>query len=454
MRAALKKELRGLAANLRNGVRLLFFRQPPARLRYSLHQVVLLVGVSVLTAVVADFVRYRPDPEFNRMAFTGEALGLAGVLFVAYLVAVAMRDGPRAVRFVVQVYSAAPFMYLIGIAVQHVRPWSVGAAWIVWGALTVWLLAIVGFILHHVSGRRVRRTAAYVASYALVVIAPSLFLWTGDFWYPRVEPPKVPAAYQKLNQEHLYYAQPARVEVATASLAPGRRGVTDLYFVGFGGYGSEDVFMKEVRFAQNVFDRDFGTQGRSVALINNPATVDDVPLATVSNLREVLKRIGHKMNRDEDVLFLFLTSHGSQKELSVSFRPLWLNNITPADLKAALDEAGIKWRVLMISACYSGSFIEPLKDDHTLVATASAPDKQSFGCGNESEFTYFGKAVLDEQLKTERYFPAAFTKAAESIKAREMSEGKELSDPRLHVGVAIAPKLRDLEKRFSAIAVR
>jgi hypothetical protein len=102
----------------------------------------------------------------------------------------------------------------------------------------------------------------------------------------------------------------------------------------------------------------------------------------------------------------------------------------------------------MVSACYSGGFIEPLKNENTLIATASAPDKQSFGCGNESEFTYFGKAVLHEQLKTERYFPTAFEKATESIRARETAERKDGSDPRLFVGEAIAPKLHELENRL------
>lgn len=454
MRPAVRRELSSLASNLLNGLRLLFFRAKASRFRYSLHQVVLLLVVSVLVALVVDYLRYLPNPEFNPSAFSGEALGLAGVLFVAYLIAVSGRDRSAGLRFLVQVFSAAPFVYGISMLVQHSSPTSLAVAWAIYGAVTIWFLAIVAAIAHTVSGRRPRRTGLYLASYIVAVILPPFFVWTGDYWYPRLEERPSPA-YANINQERLYYAQPGLVEAATRKLAPGRPGVTDLYFVGFGGYGSEDVFMKEVRFAQDVFDRNFDTQGRSVALINNPATLDDVPLATASNLKQVLKRIGRMMNRDEDVLFLFMTSHGSKEHaLSVSLRSLRLNDVTPAELKAALDEAKIKWRVLMVSACYSGGFIAPLKDDRTLIATASAPDKQSFGCGSESEFTYFGKAVLDEQLKTERHLPTAFEKAAESITAREAAEGKDRSEPRLYVGTAIAPKLRDLEKRFSASVSR
>ena len=446
MRKIIRRELSGLAANLTNGFRLLFFRPRATKFRYSLHQVVLLLSVGVLVSLVVDYLRYLPRPDFNRYAISGEALSVAGVLLVAYLVTASTRDASKGLRFLVQGLSVGPFIYVIGVLMQQI-PLAGAAAWAVYGFVLVWFLAIVGFILHTLSGRRVGRTAAYLASYVAVVIVPPFYIWSGDFWYAPEAEPKTPA-YAKINQEHLYYAQPRLVRAATRTLVRGRRGVTDLYFVGFGGYGSQDVFMKEVRFAQDVFDKNFDTRNRSVALINNPATINDVPLATASNLRVVLKRVGEKMNRDEDVLFLFMTSHGSKKNLSVSLPSLWLNDITPAELKAALDEARIKWRVLMISACYSGSFIEPLKDDYTLIATAAAPDKQSFGCGNESEFTYFGKAVLDEQLKTERYLPVAFAKAAESITTREAAEGKDRSDPRLVVGTAIEPKLRELEKRL------
>ena len=183
------------------------------------------------------------------------------------------------------------------------------------------------------------------------------------------------------------------------TLRPQRDGVTDLYFVGFAGYAYQDVFLKEVRFVKGLFDRRFDTEGRSLALINNLQTHQAIPLASASNLSSALKHIGTIINSNEDVLVLFLTSHGSREhELSVSFWPLKLNQVTPEMLKRYLDEAGIKWRVVFVSACYSGGFIEPLKDPYTLIATAAAPDKQSFGCSNTNDFTYFGEAFFKDQL--------------------------------------------------------
>ena len=69
-----------------------------------------------------------------------------------------------------------------------------------------------------------------------------------------------------------------------------------------------------------------------------------------------------RMNPDEDILFLYLTGHGSKNaELSVKFWPLQLNQLSAENLKQMLDEAGINWRVVVISACYSGSFVNGFK---------------------------------------------------------------------------------------------
>lgn len=462
MLTTIRRELSGVARNLRGGARLLFFRTPAGGFQYSLHQVVLLTLVGVLLAATVDYLRYLPDPQFNLYAISGETLALAGVLLVAYLVAVSMGDASKGLQSLVQILSIAPFIYLLGVALQGGALQGATSAWIpglgplelqwaAYGVVLLWILAVIGFILYAVSGRRLWRAGVYLATYVMVVIVPPFFIWSGDYWYPtRDAEADGSSVYDQINQEQLYYAQPDLLAAATRRLAPGRPGIADLYFVGFGGDGEEDVFMKEVRFAQRVFDAHFDTQRRSLALINNPATMGDTPLATYSNLNRALAHVGRIMDREEDVLFLFMTSHGSRKhELSVNFPNLRLNHITPTQLKAALDAAGIKWRVLVVSACYSGGFVEPLHDDYTLIATAAAADKTSFGCGTASDFTYFGKALLDEQLQTEYYLPAALEKAAESIKAREAAERKEHSDPRLSVGRAIAPKLRELEQRLT-----
>lgn len=93
--------------------------------------------------------------------------------------------------------------------------------------------------------------------------------------------------------------------------------------------------------------------------------------------------------------------------------------------------------------------IETLKDDHSLIITSAAPNKQSFGCSNESEFTYLGKAIFDEHLKHSFDFIYAFDQAIESIQKREASEGQEPSDPQLFIGEKIRDKLEDLRNQLA-----
>jgi hypothetical protein len=187
-------------------------------------------------------------------------------------------------------------------------------------------------------------------------------------------------------------------------------------------------------------------------LINNPRTTLQSPIASVTSLQRTLIRVGRLMNRDEDILFLYLTSHGSDDHrFALEFWPLRLRDLEPAALRAMLDSAGIRWRVVVVSACYAGGFIEPLKDDRTLVITEADAHHTSFGCGAKSDFTYFGKAYFDQALRATYSFTAAFDAARLSIEAREQAEGRTRSNPQMYVGPEMARKLAAMEGRMKAV---
>jgi hypothetical protein len=269
-------------------------------------------------------------------------------------------------------------------------------------------------------------------------------------------PPRLPASARaaqtarasrpEVDTEQTYYAQPRLLDEALAALKPGRRGVTDLYFLGFAGTATQDVFLKEARAAQRLFDERFGTQARSLLLANNPRTVADTPIASASNLRRALAGMARKMNVDEDVLFLFMTSHGSPHRFSIDFPALALDDLSDRELRQMLDASGIRWRVLVISACYSGSFIDALKDARTLILTAAAANRASFGCGSEEDFTYFGDAFINTALRRDRSFVAAFEDAKQIIARREAEEKLRPSKPQIYLGAAMKAKLAELER--------
>ena len=94
-----------------------------------------------------------------------------------------------------------------------------------------------------------------------------------------------------------------------------------------------------------------------------------------------------------------------------------------------MDRSGIRNRVIVISACYSGGFLDVLKDEYSLIMTAARRDRQSFGCGDTSVFTYFGEAYFVQALTREYSFIKAFYAAKRSIEQREAHENKHLPCP-------------------------
>ncbi len=268
---------------------------------------------------------------------------------------------------------------------------------------------------------------------------------TGTFWYSSYKEDSVSKEnpYDKINVENVFYQQFDMIQSLRDGLLNERQGITDLYFLGFASYAMQDVFYKEVNYAKKIMDSRFDTSGRSAVLINNLKSLDKDPLANNHNLAFMLNGMAERMNVDEDILFLYLTSHGSKKhELTINFWPLNLNNITPEILKNQLDESGIKWRIILVSACYSGGYIKPLENENTLVFTASATDRKSFGCNNTNEFTWFGEAVFKFALNKSYSMIEAFEQAKVYIRDKEkLQQVDKFSLPQLSVGKNIKEKL-------------
>jgi hypothetical protein len=235
--------------------------------------------------------------------------------------------------------------------------------------------------------------------------------------------------------------------MVAAALAPvpvSASGVTNIYAVVFGGYAQENVFRREVTFVEDSLAREYGLQGYTVPLLNHAFTVDRIPLATASNLDATLKGLSAKM-QPEDILLLYMTSHGSVADgLSVTLDyGLRFDRVDAPRIRKALDESGIKNRVVILSACYSGSMIDALKTDTSLIMTAAADDRTSFGCADTSELTYFADALFKQALPVEKDLVKAFRLAETHVIAREKAEEiQETSNPQIHIGPSIEAALR------------
>ncbi|MDE2090049.1 MAG: hypothetical protein KGJ12_08525 [Gammaproteobacteria bacterium] len=443
----MKTEAWGLLRNLRGGARIAFGRSVTAAdFRINTDQVFLLFLTSLAVRLVIEYLWALPHPQFTYYAFGGYFVHCAVDIFAAYLVVRLLANAVRIIDVLVLVLAADQIVTLIGIGLwypvwRELPSHRYLVDWTFFALPLLWLLVALSLAFHRVFTAGRLRTTLLIALYLVVVAGPSLVFSRLHFWYPQTTYPGS-ERYAGLNQEEIYYRQLPLLGRVTAHLQSHRKGRINFYFLGIAGDGGQDVFMKEALYAQHLFDSRFGTRGRSLVLINNPRTVSSAPIASDSNLRLALKAIGRRMDRDRDILFLFLTSHGAPGLFENDLYPLDLNDLTPQELNSALNAAGIRWRVIVISACYSGSFLNALKNNHTLIATAAAPDRTSFGCSNEADFTYFGRAVFKDQLQKTHDILTALQRADAEIAQRETREKLPHSDPEIFVGKDIGIRLK------------
>lgn len=325
--------------------------------------------------------------------------------------------------------------------------------WVVLGAGLLWQFVAASVLAARLAPRGGSRLAAI--GVLLAYGAAGVWFPPSSPWYPRAPEPgeadDLPGP-PKLTQE-VMESQSRHLVAALDGVLPQRPGVTELYAITFAPYADEDVFSREVKMVGGVLRERFDADGRVLNLQNHRTTMGDVPWATPLNLQRAIGRMAERMDRDEDILFIHLTSHGAREgHLAARFFPLSVDDVTPQQVRQWLDDAGVRYSVISISACFSGSWIPPLQAPGTLVMTAADATHTSYGCGRKSELTFFGRAVYDEQLRQTRSFEAAHAAALPVIDRREKEAGKTdgPSSPQIWVGPDIRPRLDALVRRLEA----
>lgn len=453
-----------LLRNLRSGMRLAVLQRIQREdFVISAEAFAALVVANLVALFLLGFAGTGVNGQFNYFELPRALLPVPLLLVFGLLVARANGDREAMLALAVALMAAgttiAVIMGILGLLMQHPIAAGLGRhlwRYIYYFTFAWWAAVIVAAILRLAPTDLRRRTGNVVFGLVLLVVPAWLFPQS-YLWMPAYDPESIGSRsnFPALAEEKGFYAQHEALSRALEGLLPERPGIVDLYLVAAGLYAPEDVFMKEVEVIARLFRERFDAEGRTLVLINNPKTVEEHPVASLTSLSAALRHVGTLINPEEDVVVLYASSHGSDKHLlSVDFWPLRLESIDPPALKRALDESGIKWKVVVVSACYSGGFVDPLKNEHTAVITASSAGKQSFGCGNDSEATYLAKALFDEELRKTYSFETAFENARKSIEQRERGQGYAPSEPQIHVGSAIRDKLAEIERRLAARAVR
>ncbi|SEV91146.1 C13 family peptidase [Luteibacter sp. 329MFSha] len=248
--------------------------------------------------------------------------------------------------------------------------------------------------------------------------------------------------------EQVFTAQPEAMRRAVAKLAPRTPGKTNVYALAFAADGSEDVFRNEAEYLDTLMARRFGAPGHTLVLENHPATLSTRPLASWTNLEAGLDALAKIMDPKEDILLLYVATHGGDDHsLLVDMDPIPLDQLDPDGLADILGKHAFRWKVLVVNACYSGGFVPKLKGTGTLVLTSARADRTSFGCGADSDITYFGRAWLADGLNATPDFIDAFGRARREIAAWETKDALEPSEPQIDVGAGIEEKLAAWRKR-------
>jgi Peptidase C13 family len=196
----------------------------------------------------------------------------------------------------------------------------------------------------------------------------------------------------------------------------------------FGLFGSQSVFESEAKGAADIVAHQLDANS-VVARANTKRRAD----VTIASIEDTLQSAAERMDREDDILFLILTSHGSQAGVAVQAGRRE-ETLSPAALAGMLGRTGVQHWVVIISACYSGVFVGPLASANTLVITAADSDHSSFGCQDKVKWTYFGEAFFNKALRHTTDLRSAFATARTLIGVRERHDGLVPSNPQIAGG--------------------
>ena len=410
--------------------------------------IILLGALSFVLWAGLDRLNYEGDVELFWYTISDTGVLVLAVLLLGWVMACTARPRVDARRTLALVLGYLP-LFVVAIWIARKLP-NIGVA--------VVAILMVGAAMRYLGAgmRSMTGKAQPIAiGAALVCLGLMLhlsreFYFSPSIWYtPEADPDQAIEAQRE--NEQLVFEQSSRLTAAIEKLAPREATATNAFFVGFAGYGGQRVFAEEIGLAAKRIGARYGSTARSILLVNDRRDNDKYPIATAPALRHALNGISKRMNVDEDVLFLSLSSHGSEDAtISVNSELGYWRDLSAPELAEMLRESGIRWIVIVISACHAGSFIESLRDDGTIILTAAAAERTSFGCSDDNDLTYFGEAFYRDALPKAATLREAFDAARAQLERREKSEGITPSDPQAHFGAALEKKLAAMEARRDA----
>ncbi len=290
-----------------------------------------------------------------------------------------------------------------------------------------------------------KRLKAVALALAILAVNPAI----GQQGFDPVEAAKNGWSMEQGRSATWHLAQHKRLSTSLAALQPQRPGTVDAYVVSI-GLDSDPVFGREASEAAKVLSRRYGAIGRTIFL---SAGADDnatgTPQGSPPNLATALAAIAAKMNLKEDVLILFATTHGDPiNGLAYRDGNKGTGMIAPLRMANLLDDLGFERRMILLSACYAGVFLPHLTNENSIIVTAAASNRTSFGCAPGNDWTFFGDALINNGLRKPQPFDKAAEEAVSLISKWESSKQLIASRPQTFVGDKAGIWLSALETRM------
>lgn len=316
---------------------------------FNEQQAALFLILGVLLDSSSDWFNALPARQLNPYGVTHLLSLYFATLISLYLITALHRQSKNLGQLVLLTYASYPLILLVD---EITASWFLEyldnvTLWVLIGCIWAWSLIILIRAIRLTLTTTWPRTLTSAGLYGAITAVAVFTLPSQPLWYGNVETIQ-DARRQSLNIENLYYRQPPMLDNALELIQPGDPKKTELYFLGFAPDSRQDVFLKESTYVQDFFDQRFNARDRSLLLINHWDTYEHEPLANNHNLAAALKGYALLMNED-DILFLYLASHGSKTyELSVEFSSMQFNWLPAQKLSQLINFSGIKWKSLVL----------------------------------------------------------------------------------------------------------
>ena len=214
--------------------------------------------------------------------------------------------------------------------------------------------------------------------------------------------------------------------------------------VGLALWSDQGVFLSEATQAAHLVTLRYGG-GRTVVRSNSRRRFAAGP----EGLVQALHQAERGLDPEHDVLFVILSSHGSPDGIAEKGGKVE-GLLAPKVLGTLLTHSPVRRKVLVVSACFAGIFT-PLAGPDVLVITAADATHPSFGCTATARWTYFGDAFFNQAMRagTPAHEPLdrVFADAARLVRARELAEGFEPSNPQIAGGGHVLDTLQAIDAR-------